>query len=119
MRSDIVVRAQLLHSHKYRIGRRLIGQSRFRLARIFKGDADFWLVAAEEFTVTYYVNPSEIGHRLPESPQPGDYLIFLRLRNVRIHDRIVGYVADFDEPDPFALRDFNDDTAKQVVEALR
>jgi len=112
--SDLIIKATILHSGTYSIGDKTIGQSRLKCVKSYKISRLFALSPGDEFTVTYYVHKDEIGPFFSEPPQPGDYLVFLSLRNVHAGNLLFGYVAEFIYPDPFSLYEPDDKIEKKL-----
>ena len=102
-KSDLIVRAVLLHTRTYRIGTKVRHQARFRVIGSLKKSVFYPLSAGEEFSVLYGIKAGVYGPHFMEAPEPGEYVVLLELRNVTLGGRIVGQDVLFVYPNPFAL----------------
>ncbi len=113
--SDIVIRAKVIRSKSYRLGGKLIGQSRILCVRVYKGSEHFVVSPDEEFTISYYLKPDELGPFFSEPPVEGEYIIFLSLKNLQLEEKIIGYVPRFIYPDPFSIYDMDPGMEKAIL----
>ncbi len=102
-KSDVIVRAVLLHSRSYKIGAKSMNQARFRVVTPLRSSSFFPLQQGEEFTVLYAMKPDVYGPHFMEAPEPGEYVVLLELKNVTLKDKIVGQIVQLVFPNPFAL----------------
>lgn len=109
LNSDIVVRGRLIHSQEFKIGSLSMAQPRFICMEIFKASAYFPLSLGERFTVTHRIRPDELGPGFQRPVDPGDYIVFLNIRNVEAGGKITGYTAVFPDPQVYALWNVTDD----------
>lgn len=102
-KSDVIVRAVLLHSRSYKIGSKAMNQARFRVIAPLRSSSFFPLQSGEEFTVQYVMKPDVYGPHFMETPEPGEYVVLLELKNVMLQDKVIGQIVQLIFPNPFAL----------------
>lgn len=102
-KSDVIVRAVLLHSRSYKIGSKSMNQARFRVIAPLRASSFFPLSQGEEFTVQYTMKPDVYGPHFMEAPEPGEYVVLLQLKNVTLQNKVVGQIVELVFPNPFAL----------------
>ncbi|MCE9599154.1 MAG: hypothetical protein K8S54_14420 [Spirochaetia bacterium] len=109
LNSDIVVRGRLIHSQEFKIGSLSMAQPRFICMEIFKASAYFPLLLGERFTVTHRIRADELGPGFHRPADPGEYIVFLNVRNVEAGGKITGYIAVFPDPQSYAIWEVTDD----------
>ncbi len=116
--SELVVHARLVHVHRYNLSRKLVSQPRFEIVRILKDSRFYPLNQGERITVTHYLKPNEYGPYFQEPPEKGEYIVFLKVRNVDLGGKIVGYISEFPLPHPFALQEMEKGLVEKVEQLV-
>lgn len=115
-KSDIIVRAVLLHNRSYKVGRKTNHQARFRIVGLHRTSLYYRLAVGDEFSVLYTIKSDVFGPHFMEPPETGEYLVLLELKNVTLGERVVGQDIRFVYPNPFALYEPSPEVLKAIGE---
>ena len=115
--SDLIVHARLVHSLKIEIGKDIISQPRFEVVKVLYTSSFFPLKKGEFFTVNHELKPAEWGPYFQESPENGEYIVFLQVKNISLKNKLV-YYTQFILPHPFALENTGDTSLEEIVKLI-
>ena len=116
--SDIILHVKLLHAKKITFGAKIISQPRFQIISILKSSPFFKIQDGELFSVNHELHPSEWGPFFQESPEPGEYIVFLNLRNLVFNGKI-SYYTELYSPHPFALESVMETPLSEIKALLQ
>ena len=115
--SDLIVHVKLKHSREIKIGNFQISQPRFEVIRVLFTSKYFVLKNGEFFTVNHLLKPTEWGPFFQEAPEPGEYVVFLQVKNIQLENRTL-YYPELIMPHPFALESTEETPVEDVRKAI-